>query len=57
MAKRKIERLIKGMQRIASKQPTITRPGVRFKRDWAYGNAGIENENITKEQARKAIST
>jgi hypothetical protein len=35
--------------------PAIRTPTVEFKRDWAFGNAGLEDERITREQVEKAI--
>ena len=49
------ERVIGEMKRIATECPTSTSPDVNFKRDWAYGNAGLENDKITREQVNKAI--
>ena len=50
----KAKALVRRMQEI-SKKPSARRPNVTFKRDWAYGNAGIENTQITREQARRFI--
>jgi hypothetical protein len=33
----------------------FSHPSVQFKRDWAYGNAGLENETITREQVNEII--
>ena len=53
--RRKERRLIGIMKRVASEKPDTAHPSVRFKRDWAYGNAGLENEKITRNQASKVI--
>jgi len=35
--------------------PEVRTPSVEFKRDWAFGNAGLEDERITREQVTEAI--
>ena len=47
------ERIINEMKRIA--QESTATPDLDFKRDWAYGNAGLENEKITRAQVDQAI--
>jgi hypothetical protein len=49
------ERIINEMKRIAHESPSTATPDLDFKRDWAYGNAGLENEKITREQVDQAI--
>ncbi len=48
-------RVVRGMKEIAKKRPETRQPSVTFKRHWAYGNAGIENEKITLSQVKKTI--
>ncbi len=50
------ERAVQDLRQIASERPEITEPSLDFKRDWAYGNAGLENESITVEQVEKCIA-
>jgi hypothetical protein len=33
--------------------PAVRTPSVEFKRDWAFGNAGLEDERITRDQVTK----
>ena len=49
------ERVVSEMKRIACESPETATPNLDFKRDWAYGNAGLENENITRKQVDEAI--
>lgn len=49
------EKVVREMKRIAEESPQTAHPDVNFKRDWAYGNAGLENEKITREQVEKTI--
>lgn len=49
------KKIISEMKRVAEQMPETTRPTVGFVRDWAYGNAGIENESITKDQVSRVI--
>ena len=46
----KVERAIAILEQRANDQPTET-----FLRDWAYGNAGLEDERITEEQVESVI--
>jgi hypothetical protein len=34
---------------------SASEPTLRFKRSWAHGNAGLEDESITKEQVEAAV--
>jgi hypothetical protein len=36
-------------------RPEVLTPSVEFKRSWAFGNAGLEDERITREQVADAI--
>ena len=49
------DRIINEMRRIAHESPDTATPDLNFKRDWAYGNAGLENEKITRQQVDQAI--
>ena len=43
------------MKEISQAQPETARPSPDFVRDWAYGNAGIEDERITLEQVEQVL--
>jgi hypothetical protein len=47
-------RVIEALKAAASK-PEVREPSVNFKRDWAYGNAGLENERITRKQVNEVV--
>jgi hypothetical protein len=49
------QRIVNEMRRIAHDAPWTATPDLDFKRDWAYGNAGLENENITRQQVDQTI--
>ena len=49
------ERVVNEMKRIARESPDTATPNLDFKRDWAYGNAGLENDKITREQVDATI--
>jgi hypothetical protein len=49
------ENIVREMKRIADEHPQTAQPDLEFKRDWAYGNAGLENDRITREQVDKTI--
>ena len=49
------KQVVQQMKRIAAERPEITEPSVTFKQDWAYGNAGLEDETITREQVQSVI--
>ena len=38
------DRVVSEMKRIAHESPQTATPDLEFKRDWAFGNAGLENE-------------
>jgi hypothetical protein len=50
------ESAVQGLRQIASERPETTEPSLDFKRDWAYGNAGLEDESITIEQVERCIA-
>jgi hypothetical protein len=47
--------LVEEARELVETRPEVRTPSVEFKRDWAYGNAGLEDERITREQVTKAI--
>jgi hypothetical protein len=49
------EHIVSEMKRIAIESPQTATPNLDFKRDWAYGNAGLENDKITREQVDETI--
>lgn len=49
------ESVVREMKRIAHESPHTATPDLEFKRDWAFGNAGLENEKITREQVDETI--
>jgi len=49
------DRVVSEMKRIAHESPQTATPDLEFKRDWAFGNAGLENEKITREQVDETI--
>jgi hypothetical protein len=50
---RELQELVERLERakLQTSEPTL-----RFKQSWAYGNAGLEDENITEEQAKHAVN-
>jgi hypothetical protein len=50
------EKLVKQAREIYETNPTVSTPGHEFLRDWAYGNAGLEDERITVEQVENVMS-
>ena len=51
----KEQEVVSKMKQLAEERPETTVPGLDFKQDWAFGNAGLENESITREQVKRAI--
>jgi hypothetical protein len=49
------ERIVNEMRRIVLEAPSTATPDLEFKRNWAYGNAGLENESITRQQVDQVI--
>ncbi len=49
------ERIVREAREVVEKRPEVRTPSVEFKRDWAYGNAGLEDERITREQVAETI--
>lgn len=52
---KKEENIVREAREAVQKHPEVRTPSVEFKRDWAYGNAGLEDERITREQVAKTI--
>lgn len=49
------ERVSKQARELVEACPEVREPSLEFKRDWAFGNAGLEDERITREQVRGTI--
>jgi hypothetical protein len=49
------DEIVRELKRVAEESPQTARLDVDFKRDWAYGNVGLENEKITREQVEKTV--
>jgi hypothetical protein len=49
------DKVIANMQKLVAERPEIGTPDHAFVRDWAYGNAGLEDERITVEQVEKVL--
>jgi hypothetical protein len=49
------KQIITKMKDISRERPETATPSPAFVRDWAYGNAGIEDERITLEQVEKVL--
>ena len=49
------EKVIAGAHRLAAEHPETATPNHDFLRDWAYGNAGLEDERITVEQVESVL--
>lgn len=49
------EQVVRKMKEISESRPETSRPDDVFLRDWAYGNAGIEDETITINQVEKVL--
>jgi hypothetical protein len=50
------ERIIAHAQALSAERPETATPNQDFIRDWAYGNAGLEDESITVEQVERVLS-
>jgi hypothetical protein len=50
------DKVISQLKKVAEEMPETKQPTVHFMRDWAYGNAGIENESITRSQVQLVIT-
>lgn len=49
------ERILRDAQEAVERNPNVRTPSVEFKRDWAFGNAGLEDDRITREQVSDTI--
>jgi hypothetical protein len=49
------ECIVRDAQAAVNERPEVTSPTVEFKREWAYGNAGLEDSRITREQVDSII--
>jgi hypothetical protein len=49
------KQIITKMKEISQERPETATPSPAFVRDWAYGNAGIEDERITLEQVEQVL--
>jgi len=47
--------VVSQMKKVAEERPETKRPTTAFVRDWAYGNAGLEDERITRQQVERVI--
>jgi len=47
--------LVRDAKELVDTRPDIRTPSLDFKREWAFGNAGLEDERITREQVNKTI--
>lgn len=51
----KEETVVREAKQVVENRPEVRTPSVEFKRDWAYGNAGLEDERITREKVKETI--
>ena len=49
------ESMVRKARELLEARPEVGTPSLEFKRDWAFGNAGLEDERITREQVATAI--
>jgi hypothetical protein len=47
--------MVREARELVQTRPEVRTPSVEFKRDWAFGNAGLEDERITREQVASTI--
>jgi hypothetical protein len=50
------EKLIAHAHALIAERPETATPNRDFLRDWAYGNAGLEDEGITVEQVERVLN-
>jgi hypothetical protein len=50
------EKIFAAAQAISAERPETATPNQDFIRDWAYGNAGLEDESITVEQVERVLA-
>ena len=56
MAERSYEELLAEVDRLRDEGRVPTRPTREQMIDWAYGNTKIENNNVTREMAARAVT-
>jgi hypothetical protein len=49
------EKIFAAAQALSAERPETATPSQNFIRDWAYGNAGLEDESITVEQVERVL--
>jgi hypothetical protein len=49
------EKFIQHAREVIADRPHATTPDQTFLRDWAFGNAGLEDERITLEQVETVM--
>jgi hypothetical protein len=49
------EKVIAHAHELIAERPEAATPSQEFLRDWAYGNAGLEDERITVEQVETVL--
>ena len=49
------EKIFAAAQALSAERPETATPNQEFIRDWAYGNAGLEDESITVEQVERVL--
>jgi hypothetical protein len=50
------EKIIARAQELIAERPEAATPNREFIRDWAYGNAGLEDDKITVEQVERVLN-
>ena len=51
------EKIIAHVRSVLAEKPDVATPDQKFLRDWAYGNAGLEDERITIEQVESVMAS
>ncbi|HVH89308.1 MAG TPA: hypothetical protein VM912_21510 [Terriglobales bacterium] len=51
------EKIIARMHKLAEERPEVRTPDREFVKNWAYGNAGLEDERITEAQVERVLSS
>ena len=50
------EKVIEQMRSTYAERPEVGTPDHAFVKNWAYGNAGLEDERITEEQVERVLN-
>ena len=50
------DKVVSSAREVLERKPEAKTPSEEFLRDWAYGNAGLEDERITIEQVETVLS-